>query len=128
MHAKYTLIQYDKHSSTIDHILAEHLNLQGGTRKYTGRKTKAAAHKTQCHHKMAQNAHRVQGAKQKVFVKGYNSMPKDRALQISDGVFVPTLFIDTVRAHKRFDLDFPPAERAHGSWSLAKVRCSTGTH
>ena len=128
MHATFTSIQDYKHSCTINHLLAEPLNLQGGTRKYTGRKTKAAAHKTQCHHKIAQNAHRVQGAKQKVFVKGYNSMPKDRALQISDGVFVPTLFIDTVRAHKQFDLDFPPAERAHGSWSLAKVRCSTGTH
>ena len=63
---------------------------------------------------MAQNAHRVQKDKQKVFVKGYKSMPKDRALQISGGVFVPTLFIDTVRAHKQFNLDFPPAERAHG--------------
>ena len=47
MHATFTSIQDYKHSCTIDHLLAEPLNLQGGTRKYTGRKTKAAAHKTQ---------------------------------------------------------------------------------
>ena len=32
----------------------------------------------------------------KSFCQRVHSMPKDRALQISDGVFVPTLFIDTV--------------------------------
>ena len=83
---------------TIGHILAEPLNLQGGTRKYYGRKTKAAAHKTQRQHKMAQNARRVEGSK-KVLAKGYNIMPKDRALQVSAGVFVPTLFIDTINTH-----------------------------
>ena len=100
--------------NTIDNILAEPLNFQGGTRKYTGRKTKAAVCKSQRQHKMAQNARRVQGAKQKVFVKGYNLMPKDKALQISEGVFTPTIHIDTIRAHKQFDLDFPQAERDHG--------------
>ena len=101
--------------NTIQHILTEPLNFQvGGSRKYHGRKTKAAAHKTQRQHKMAQNARRVQGVKQKVFAKGYNTMPKDKALQISEGVFEPTIFIDTIRAHKQFDLDFPPAERDHG--------------
>ena len=61
---------------------------------------------------MAQNARRVQGTK-KVFAKGYNLMLKDKALQISDGVFVPTICIDTIRDYKQFDLDFPPAECAH---------------
>ena len=98
---------------TIGHILAEPLNLQGGTRKYYGCKTKAAAHKTQRQHKMAQNARRVEGSK-KVLAKGYNIMPKDRALQISAGVFVPTIFIDTINAHNQFKQDFPPAERQHG--------------
>ena len=37
-------------SNTIEHILAEPLNLQEGTRKYHGRKTKAAVHKTQHQH------------------------------------------------------------------------------
>ena len=41
-------------------------------------------------------------------------MPKDRALQISDGIFTPTIYIDTTQAYKQFDLDFPPAERQHG--------------
>ena len=98
---------------TIGHILAEPLNLQTGTRKYYGRKTKAAAHKTQRQHKMAQNARRVEGSK-KVLAKGYNIMPKDRALQISAGVFVPTIHIDTINPHNQFNQDFPPAERQHG--------------
>ena len=40
-------------------------------------------------------------------------MLKDKTLQISDGVFVPTICIDTIRDYKQFDLDFPPAECAH---------------
>ena len=100
--------------STIDQILAETLNFQGaGPRKYHGRKTKAAAHKSQRQHKLAQNARRVEGSR-KVFAKGYNLMPKDKALQISEGVFIPTIFVDTVKAYKQLDLDFPPAERQHG--------------
>ena len=99
--------------NAIEQILAEPLNLQGGKRKYYGRKTKAAAHKTQRQHKTVQNARRVEGSK-KVLAKGYNVMPKDRALQISAGVFVPTIFIDTINAHNQFNQDFPPAERQHG--------------
>ena len=99
--------------NTIEHILAEPLNLQGGKRKYFGRKTKAAVHKTQRQHKTVHNACRVEGSK-KVLVKGYNIMPRDRALHISAGVFVPTIFIDTTQAYNQFDLDFPPAERQHG--------------
>ena len=100
--------------NAIEQILAEPLNLQGGVkRKYYGRKTKAAAHKTQRQHKTVQNARRVEGSK-KVLAKGYNVMPKDRALQISAGVFVPTIFIDTINAHNQFNQDFPPAERQHG--------------
>ena len=87
-------IQTPQASNTIEHILAEPLNLQGGKRKYYGRKTKAAAHKTQRQHKTVQNARRVEGSK-KVLAKGYNVMPKDRALQISAGVFIPTIYIDT---------------------------------
>ena len=41
-------------------------------------------------------------------------MPKDKALQISEGVFIPTIFVDTVKAYKQLDLDFPPAERQQG--------------
>ena len=100
--------------NTIQQILAEPLNLQGGVkRKYYGRKTKAAAHKSQRQHKTVQNARRVEGTK-KVLVKGYNLMPKDKALQISTGVFIPTIYIDTINAHNQFNQEFPPAERQHG--------------
>ena len=58
------------------------------------------------------NARRVEGSK-KVLAKGNSTMPKDRALQVSAGVYIPTIYIDTVQARKQFDLDFPPAERAH---------------
>ena len=41
-------------------------------------------------------------------------MPKDKALQISTGVFIPTIYIDTINAHNQFNQEFPPAERQHG--------------
>ena len=41
-------------------------------------------------------------------------MPKDRALQNSEGLFIPTIHIDTIKAHKQLNIDFPTAEGLHG--------------
>ena len=100
--------------NAIDALLAEPLNLQGGTRKYYGRKTKKAAHKSKRKLKVALNARRQQGGRHGL-VKGYNKMPHDHAEKVRDSeVFVPTIFIDTPRAHEQFDKDFPIEERQHG--------------
>ena len=65
--------------NAIEQILTEPLNLQeGGEHKYFCRKKKVSAHRIQRQHKLVHNARRVQGSRR--LVKGYNTMPKDKAL------------------------------------------------
>ena len=100
--------------SLVKAIIHDPVNAIFPKRKYLGRKVKYAQHYSQRVHKAVQNARKVKAFKYPL-VKGYNQMPHDSARQLPNSdQFAPTIFLDDMYASRRFDQEFPPAERQHG--------------